>query len=60
MQPFALVSSGNTVILSERDLIARTLRELPRVTETDGSRWVDSELLDKLASILEKRTKACG
>lgn len=33
---------------------AALLREMPRVTEPDGSQWVDWEFLEELAIRLEK------
>ena len=43
----------SVAVRSAAATIAAELRKLPRVTETDGSRWVSSELLDEMAAKLE-------
>jgi hypothetical protein len=37
--------------------VAQKLRELPRVTEPDGSQWVDFEMIESLAVEIETATE---
>lgn len=43
----------SAAVKSAAATIAEELRKLPRVTEPDGSRWVDADMLDDLAATLE-------
>ena len=37
-------------------MIAQKLRELPRVTDPDGSQWVDFDMIELLAIEIETAT----
>lgn len=41
------------ILAASADTIAAALRALPRIVEADGSKWVNAEIIDAMASRLE-------